>query len=213
MATIAWDFFLFLTLLYGFLRGYKHGPYVEIFYILLLLLAIFFAAFWGKLDGGAFSLFLFLLTAFILGAGAFWLTKFWSAVVNDKLKESGMEMKLSKTGRIFGGFFGVIRAGFVVSSLLLFINQISVTYNLMLPETRSMSILYEPIIRTTPFIFSDLSPERFTNKIIFLTEEEKAILQHRVLPDTTQEHTYPVDYVDSTYYYYVPDADSTNNDF
>lgn len=142
------DIVLGALLAIGLIRGLMKGAIVEVASLLALLLGIYGAinfSFYAVdflnqyLDWGASYI---TITAFIL---TFILIVLAVTLVGKFFTRLAKLMALGLVNRLLGGIFGVLKTGFILSVILLFLASISSHNRLLDPATIEQSILYHPL--------------------------------------------------------------------
>lgn len=142
------DIVLGIILLFGLIRGFMKGFIVELASLLALIIGIYgaihFSHFvfnflhnqfdWEEqyIQLTAFAVTFILIVLFILLIGKL-LTKLVGVIA------------LGIVNRILGGAFGVIKAAFITSAILMFIGSYNDQAQFIEEETLEESILYEPV--------------------------------------------------------------------
>jgi membrane protein required for colicin V production len=153
------DFFLLLPLGYGAWRGFKKGLIIEIFTLLAIIVGIYVAVhFSDKLShkiienvGEEYSSTPAIsFTILFLAVGAL---IYFGGVALEKVVKA---VNLSVMNRMFGLLFGLIKALYLLSILLVTYESYDPNGKLLPIENRENSLLYSPIkytsVKTIPFL-------------------------------------------------------------
>jgi membrane protein required for colicin V production len=156
------DIILAALLIYGFVKGFIKGLFVEVASLVALVGGV-----WGAIHFSYFA-------ASILKRHVSWeenyisLTAFAITFVVIVIVVSSLGKLFTKLAdfaalgllnKIAGGVFGFLKTAFVLSILLLFFNRVNYSFSFVEKETLENSILYEPIRSIAPAIFPSIIKE------------------------------------------------------
>ncbi len=153
------DIILGIFLLWGAVKGIKNGLIVEIASLTALFLGIY-----GALKFSYFTSDLLVeklhLTTRYLHLISFAITfvvivilVHWLAKALDKLVKA---IALGFINRFLGLLFGLVKVAFILSILLVFLNVLDKKAHFLPEEKVKESILYDPVSRFAPSVFSAL---------------------------------------------------------
>ncbi len=150
------DIIISALLIFGFIRGLLKGLFVEIASLVALIAgvygAIHFSYFVGNLlaeyvswEERYITIISFAITfgIIVLVIGLF--GKMFTKIANFA--------SLGFINKIFGGVFGVLKIGFILSIVLLVFTKLNNTIPFISSEQKEASILYEPIKNLAPMLF------------------------------------------------------------
>jgi membrane protein required for colicin V production len=156
------DIVLAALLIYGFVKGFIKGLFVEVASLIAIVGGV-----WGAIHFSYFA-------ASILKEYVSWeenyisLTAFAITFVAIVIVVSSLGKLFTKladfaalglVNKIMGGIFGFLKAAFIMSVLLIFFNRINYNFSFVEKETMDNSILYEPVKRIAPTIFPSIIKE------------------------------------------------------
>lgn len=153
------DIVLGALLLFGLVRGFMKGLFVEVASLLALVAgvygAIHFSNYVGDVlvekvdwDENYINLAAFAITFIIIVLAI--------ALAGKALTKLADFAALGIVNKFLGGVFGAIKIGVILSVLLLFFDRINTTLPFADEEELSKSVLYEPVKSIVPMIFPDL---------------------------------------------------------
>ncbi len=163
------DIILVIPLMWGAYKGYKKGLVTEIASLVALLLGI-----WGAIKfSGMTSDFLassFDFTSEYLPIIAFALT-FVVIVIGvhlvaklvDKLVKA---VALGLVNRILGSVFGALKFAFIISIILVILNQLDEKAKFIPKDLKEESLLYEPMSKVAPIIYPSVTSLEFDTSFI-----------------------------------------------
>lgn len=174
------DFFLLLPLGYGAWRGFKKGLIIEIFTLLAIIVGIYVAVHFSdtlshkiveNVGEGYSSTPAISFTLIFLAVGAL---IYFGGVALEKVVKV---VKLSIMNRMLGLFFGLIKALYLLSILLVTYESYDPNGKLLPLDSRENSLLYSPIkytsIKTIPF----MSESRLYLESKFGSSEEESSIE------------------------------------
>jgi len=153
------DIILAALLIYGFVKGFMKGLFVEVASLVALVGGV-----WGAIHFSYFA------TA-ILKKYVSWeenyisLTAFAITFIAIVIAVSSLGKLFTKladfaalglVNKILGGVFGFLKTAFILSILLIFFNRINYNFSFVEKETLEESILYTPIKSIAPAIFPSI---------------------------------------------------------
>ncbi len=156
------DIILAALLIYGFVKGFIKGLFVEVASLVALIGGV-----WGAIHFSYFA-------ANILKKYVSWeenyisLTAFAITFIVIVIAVSSLGKMFTKladfaalglVNKILGGVFGFLKTAFILSILLIFFNRINYNFSFVEKETLEESILYEPIKSIAPAIFPSIIKE------------------------------------------------------
>jgi membrane protein required for colicin V production len=143
------DIILLIPLVYGAFRGVSRGLVVEVATLLALLLGVFLSLRWSTLAEGflrdivaipeAYSYYvafavIFLLVVILVHLLGRFITRLLSKIA------------LGLVNHLLGLLFGVLKMAIFLGALLFLFNVIDLRYDLVSPETKNGSLLYNPLV-------------------------------------------------------------------
>lgn len=154
------DIILAAILLYGLIKGLWKGFFIEFASLISLLAGIFLAV---KLSGFTASLIRekleydsdyleilsFAITFILVVIGIILLAKVLTKVASFT--------SLGWANRLLGGIFGLIKMIFILSVILHFFHKINATGIFFPEEKLNESVLYNPVVQVSEFVFPTLS--------------------------------------------------------
>jgi membrane protein required for colicin V production len=151
------DIVLGLLLLYGLIKGVKNGLVIEIASILALVAGLYGAIHFSYIVGNylashwdwnerTMSLVSFIITFFIIVIAVI-----TAAKLLTKIAEFAM---LGLLNKIAGGLFGALKVAIILGALLIFLESVNKSLRLVNEDTKSESVLYEPIRNIGELVFS-----------------------------------------------------------
>lgn len=160
------DIILIIPIAYAAYKGFTKGFIYEIFSLLALALGIYGCLEFSDLaathlsdyvdsDNEWFSILTYTLTFIGIVVGVTLLGKFIDKLISW--------IQLGLVNKIFGVVFGIIKAAFFISAILLVVNSINSSFNFIKPETAESSLLYQPL---SEFLF-----------IVLPGQEENGLIQ------------------------------------
>ncbi|WP_158974759.1 CvpA family protein [Cellulophaga sp. L1A9] len=148
-----------LILLWGFYIGFKNGLFVEIASIIALIAGIYGAIHFSYLTGAYLAEHMdwneqyMNIASFVITFILIIILIHLSAKLLTKIADFAM---LGLLNKIAGGIFGALKISIILGALLLFLNSMNETANLINEETKKESKLYEPIKAIGALIFSKI---------------------------------------------------------
>ncbi|QMU66361.1 MAG: CvpA family protein [Flavobacteriaceae bacterium] len=158
----AFDVILAVLLLYGFIKGFTKGLFVEIASLAALISGV-----WGAIH---FSYFIAAImekyvdwSEHYISLTAFAITFIAIVIVIASLGKLFTKLAdfaaLGLVNKILGGVFGFLKIAFIMSILLLFFSRINTAFSFVDKDTVDNSILYAPIKSMAPAIFPSIIKE------------------------------------------------------
>ena len=153
------DIILSLILLYGLVRGFFRGLLAELASLVGIVAGIYGAIHFSHFIGD------FLATQvdwrptyinLIAFAITFILIVFLVSLIGRILTKMAGFAALGIVNKLFGGIFGLIKAAFVASVIIMFFKATNEQIELVEDETLNTSILYKPIERIAPIILPSI---------------------------------------------------------
>ncbi|MFH1005140.1 MAG: CvpA family protein [Bacteroidota bacterium] len=153
------DIILCVPLLWGFYKGFSKGLVIEVASIIALGLAV-----WG---GIKFSDFFIGFMSNSLGWNSKYLPVISFAVIFlgililvyaiAKLIEHFVKaVSLGFVNKLLGGIFGMLKFGLILSIIIFVLTAVEKNIQLITPETKQKSLLYEPVGKIAPMIIPAL---------------------------------------------------------
>ncbi len=154
------DLILAAILLYGLIKGLWKGLFVELASLVSLLLGVYlsvkFSGFTANFIREKFSsesehleIIAFAITFILVIIGIFLLAKVFTKIADF----SG----LGWINRLFGAIFGLIKMIFILSIFLHFFQKINANGALVSEEKLNQSVLYNPVVKTSEYVFPIIS--------------------------------------------------------
>ncbi len=151
------DIVLGLLLLYGLFKGVQNGLLVELASIAALIAGLYGAIHFSYIVGNymashwdwnerTMSLLSFIITFFIIV-----IVVVMAGKLLTKIAEIAM---LGLLNKIAGGLFGILKVAIILGALLIFLESVNKNLNLINEDTKSESVLYEPIRNIGDLVFS-----------------------------------------------------------
>jgi len=153
------DIILASLIVYGIVRGLFRGLFVEVAGLLALVVgtygAIHFSNYAGEflvqhVDWNKNTI---NVTAFIV---TFVVIVLAISLAGKALTKLASFVFLGALNKILGGLFGGAKVALILSVLLLLLNKIQLTKQLISDEDKAMSIFYEPVQSLAPLIMPNL---------------------------------------------------------
>ena len=156
------DIILAALLIYGSVKGFVKGLFVEVASLVALIGGV-----WGAIHFSYFA-------AGILKSYVSWeenyisLTAFAITFIAIVIAVSSLGKMFTKladfaalglVNKILGAVFGFLKTAFILSILLIFFNRVNYNFSFVEKETLEESILYEPIKSIAPAIFPSIIKE------------------------------------------------------
>ena len=158
------DIILCVPLLWGFYKGFSKGLIIEITSIIALGLSI-----WGGVKFSGFligfmcnslkwdSKYLPVISFAIIFLGILILC-YAIAKLTEKFVN---KLSLGFVNKLLGGIFGMLKFGLILSVLIFILNAIEKNVQLITPEIKQKSLLYEPVGKIAPIIIPVLRENKF----------------------------------------------------
>jgi len=154
------DIILAAILLYGLVKGLWKGFFVEFASLISLLLGIYlavkFSGFTANFIRDNFStesdhleIVAFAITFLMVVIGIVLLAKVFTKIADFA--------SLGWVNRLLGGIFGLIKMIFILSVFLHFFQKINATTTFFSEEKLNESLLYNPVVKTSEFVFPIIS--------------------------------------------------------
>lgn len=156
------DIIIAILLIIGFVRGVFKGLFVEIASLLSLVLGIYVATHFSYFVGNYLSksvtwderyikLASFAITFLIVVLGISLLGKLFTKVADAAA--------LGLLNKILGGAFGALKYALIASVILLLLEKVNTVLPIIPAEQKEKSILYQPLKKIAPFLFSEFFTE------------------------------------------------------
>ncbi|VAW24540.1 hypothetical protein MNBD_BACTEROID04-2008 [hydrothermal vent metagenome] len=165
------DIIIASLLVFGFIRGILKGLFVEVASLIALILgvygAIHFSSFVANFmvnyvswDEKYITIISFAITFAIIVLAIGLLGKIFTKIADFA--------SLGLLNKLFGGIFGALKIGFVLSVILLIFNKLNNTIPFISEEQTKNSILYEPVKNLAPTLFPNFLEivEKESEKVI-----------------------------------------------
>ncbi len=168
------DIILGIPLIWGAYQGYRKGFIIELASLAALILGIYAAINFSYVIGDwlnnninwdekYINIIAFILTFVIVVILVYWIGKIIQKFIDI--------LMLGFLNRIAGLFFGIIKAGFLLSVLLFIINIFDDDQKLLTPKAKRNSALYGPIASFAPYIIPKLNLEKLDEYTKPIVEE------------------------------------------
>jgi membrane protein required for colicin V production len=180
------DIILGLLLLWGLYKGLKNGLLIEIASIIALIAGLYGAfhfsyisadylsARWD-LDEKYINLISFLITFILIVLAVNLIAKLLTKVVDVVM--------LGLLNKIAGGFFGALKVAVILGAFLVFFDRVNARFDFLDEDTKSESVLYQPLRDIGAFVFSKVfRPETEGDdkpETLYFT------VFHEILPEST----------------------------
>lgn len=159
------DIVLAIPLLWFTYKGLKNGFIIELASLASLILGIYVALYFSfytedyllrnfDINDRYISILSFGITFIIVAIVVYLIGKLIHRLVNI--------IALGLLNRLAGGIFGFLKAALILSVLLYFLNGFDPGSNLLKPEIKERSYLYDPIQSIVPKIILRLNMEEFS---------------------------------------------------
>jgi len=156
------DVILAIFLVIGLFQGIRKGLFVELASLVGLVLGVVGAIYFSHFVSGFLASFtnwneqtLNLVAFAITFIGIVILISF----IAKLLTKTADLVALGLVNKLMGGLFGVLKAAFFLSVLILFINSIENELYFMDQEKKEASILYKPVASLAPMVLPKLLKE------------------------------------------------------
>ncbi|MFY0602301.1 MAG: CvpA family protein [Flavobacteriaceae bacterium] len=156
------DIVLAALLIYGFIKGFMKGLFVEVASLIAIVGGV-----WGALHFSYFAA--SLLKQYVdweenyISLTAFAITFIVIVIAVSSLGKLFTKLAdfaaLGLVNKIAGGVFGLLKTAFILSILLIFFNRINTSFSFVERETLENSILYKPVKSIAPTIFPSIIKE------------------------------------------------------
>ncbi len=152
------DIIIAALLLFGFIRGFLRGLFVEVASLVALIAGIYGAIHFSDFVGN------FLASrvsweerciAIISFAITFVIIVITIALIGKLFTKIADFASLGILNKITGGIFGTLKFGLILSVVLLVFSKLNNTFSFVSNEQQKDAILYEPIKNLAPAIFPD----------------------------------------------------------
>ena len=161
------DIILGALLLFGLIRGFMKGLFVEIASLVALLLGIygaihfsFYAAGFleSRVDWGekTINIVAFAVTFVVIVLAI--------SLAGKALTKLADFAALGIINKLAGGLFGIVKIGLILSTVLLVFSKLNKTLPLLEPNDLEESLLYEPVKSMTPTLFPNLIKSEDTER-------------------------------------------------
>ncbi|MCF6168123.1 CvpA family protein [Lutibacter sp.] len=150
------DIIIASLLVFGFIRGILKGLFVEVASLIALILGVYgaihfsyfvanFMVNYVSWDEKYSTIISFAITFAIIVLAIGLLGKLFTKIADFA--------SLGLLNKLFGGVFGALKIGFVLSVILLIFNKLNNTIPFISEEQTENSILYEPVKNLAPTLF------------------------------------------------------------
>ena len=150
------DIIIASLLVFGFIRGVLRGLFVEVASLIALILGVYgaihfsyfvanFMVNYVSWDEKYITIISFAITFAIIVLVIGLLGKLFTKIADFA--------SLGLLNKLFGGVFGALKIGFVLSIILLIFNKLNNTIPFISEEQTNNSILYEPVKNLAPTLF------------------------------------------------------------
>ncbi len=151
------DIVLGLLLIYGLFKGIQNGLLVELASIVALIAGLYGAIHFSYIVGNylathwdwnerTMSLLSFIITFFIIV-----IVVVMAGKLLTKIAEFAM---LGLLNKIAGGLFGALKVAIILGALLIFLESVNKNLRLINEDSKSESVLYEPLRNIGDLVFS-----------------------------------------------------------
>lgn len=156
------DIIIAVLLIIGFVRGIFKGLFVEVASLLSLVLGIYIATHfsyyvgsylsdWVTWDERYIKLASFAITFLLVVLGIALLGKLFTKVADAAA--------LGMLNKVLGGAFGALKYALIISVVFLLLSKIENTFPIIPKEQKENSILYQPVKKIAPLLFSEFFSE------------------------------------------------------
>lgn len=156
------DIILTVILLFGFIRGFMNGLFVEIASLLALVVGVY-----GAINFSAYTATLFedkvdwqenyvSMVAFAITFIVIVLTIALAGKAFTKLADFAA---LGITNKILGGLFGILKLGLIASVVLMIFKNLNDTISIIDQKNIDESMLYEPVLAISTKIYPAIKAE------------------------------------------------------
>lgn len=156
------DIIIAVLLIIGFVRGIFKGLFVEIASLLSLVLGIYVATHFSYFVGDYLAnlvsweeryikLASFAITFLIVVLGISLLGKIFTKIADAAA--------LGLLNKFLGGAFGTLKYALIISVVLLLLGKIDKVLPIIPKEQKEQSLLYQPVKKIAPILFSDFFTE------------------------------------------------------
>lgn len=153
------DIILAAILLFGLIRGWKKGLFVEVTSLVALVAGVYGAIHFSnfavsflksKVDWSeqTINILAFVITFIIIVIAI--------ALAGKALTKLADFASLGLLNKLLGSLFGVLKWGVILSVVLLIFNRLNETFTLVDDNIIEESILYKPVKSVIPMLFSDI---------------------------------------------------------
>tara|TARA_R110002051_G_scaffold324988_2_gene425034 strand:- start:25085 stop:25594 length:510 start_codon:yes stop_codon:yes gene_type:complete len=150
------DLILALPLVFGLYRGFKNGLFVELASLIALIAGIYGAIHFSYLTGEYLAQHMqwdekymnitsFVITFIIIVVVVNLLGKLFTKIADFAM--------LGLLNKMAGSIFGALKVAVMLGAILIFFDSVNQTTSLIKEDTKTHSILYEPIKEIGAFIF------------------------------------------------------------
>ncbi|AZQ43065.1 CvpA family protein [Nonlabens ponticola] len=173
------DIVLLILLLIGFWRGFLNGFFVELTSLIALVAAIYGSIYFSNYAGDwlmsntDWSESTITIASFIITFVVIILVITYVGKLITKLVKTA---QLNFLNKIAGGAFGLVKLAFIASVILMFVNTAAGEFDIIDPETKESSMVYEYVEPVAPYLLPRI-----------LAEADKVDRQLRGIPEDEQE--------------------------
>ncbi len=153
------DFIIAVPLIWGAYKGFQRGFIFEIAMIIGLVLGLYLAFKMSSLFEGLMSKFvdaqgstLHYLTFFVVFISVILIMVFLAKLLEGLLKIGNLNV----FNKVAGAIFGIIKFALVVSVVFSVFRPVDAHLGLLSAKTKSGSLLYQPVVHITQYIFPAL---------------------------------------------------------
>jgi len=168
------DIILAVLLLFGLIRGFMKGLFVEVASLVALIAGVYGAIHFSNFaaefleskvewDEKYINIVAFAITFIII--------VFAIALAGRALTKLANFAALGILNKLLGGVFGALKIGLILSILLIVFENLNSTITFVDKDEIKQSILYSPVKKLAPFIFPSILNK---GKDTFLEEEESS---------------------------------------
>ncbi|GAA4311049.1 hypothetical protein GCM10023115_33430 [Pontixanthobacter gangjinensis] len=174
------DIILSLVLLYGLVRGFFRGLLTELASLIGIVAGIYGAVHFSHFLGEILSNYLDWETQYInliSFAFTFVLIVFLVSLVGKMLTKVAAFAALGIVNKLLGGAFGLIKAAFVASVIIMFFKATNERIEIVEDETLEDSILYNPVKSIAPVILPSIIKQVKERDLLDTDEVEQVSLK------------------------------------
>jgi len=150
------DVVIGLLLLFGLVRGFMKGFFIEIATLLALAGGLYGAIHFSDYATNFISKHLSLDAKYIhiIAISITFIAILTAVIIIGKLLDKIADtMALGLANKIFGAMFGALKVALILSFVILFFNRLINHIPFVKPETLNKSVLYKPVEAFAPYLF------------------------------------------------------------